>query len=138
MGPNALEAGGILLGYRRGDHLHVSCATTPQVGDIRSRYAFQRQAQSHQKIARELWASEGMIVDYIGEWHTHPEQKPTPSHVDTDAWRRVCANRLTPLIFLIVGNTDVLWVGAGAGPAIAGGNIRLRCGARFDNVLSQA
>ncbi|MET3821874.1 hypothetical protein ACVK00_000780 [Burkholderia sp. PvR073] len=31
--PTAPESGGILLGYRRGLHLHVSMVTTPQPGE---------------------------------------------------------------------------------------------------------
>ncbi|MFX6035587.1 hypothetical protein ABTE74_19600, partial [Acinetobacter baumannii] len=33
------EAGGILIGYRRDEHLHITYATEPSEEDIRSRYS---------------------------------------------------------------------------------------------------
>ncbi|AST88505.1 hypothetical protein HI806_21470 (plasmid) [Ralstonia solanacearum] len=116
----APESGGILLGYRRGMHLHVSMMTTPQPGDIQHRYGFQRQAQKHQNIALEQWKAERETMDYIGEWHTHPESEPTPSSIDKREWRRICNARNEPMVFLIAGTRNVLWIGVGRGDALRG------------------
>lgn len=114
------ESGGILLGYRRGRHLHVTRMTTPQPGDTQHRHGFQRQAQPHQKIALEQWKAERETMDYIGEWHTHPEIEPTPSSVDTREWRKICHAKSEPMVFLIAGTRNVLWVGVGRGGALRG------------------
>ncbi|UGS88497.1 Mov34/MPN/PAD-1 family protein (plasmid) [Ralstonia wenshanensis] len=116
----APESGGILLGYRRGMHLHVSTMTTPQPGDTQHRYGFQRQAQQHQKIALEQWKAEHETMDYIGEWHTHPETNPTPSSIDTREWRKICHARSEPMVFLIAGTRNMLWAGVGRGHALRG------------------
>ncbi len=112
MKPNAREAGGILLGFRRGEHLHVSEATEPQAVDIRSRFGFHRRAKHHQAIALERWAATGRKMDYLGEWHTHPEHQPVPSGIDVRHWREICQTRTVPMVFIILGMSDV-WVGIG-------------------------
>ena len=100
---------------REHTHLHVSKMTTPQPGDTQHRYGFQRQAQRHQQIALEQWKAERETMDYIGEWHTHPEIEPTPSSIDTREWRKICRARSEPMVFLIAGTCNVLWVGVGQG-----------------------
>lgn len=111
--PTAPESGCILLGYRRGMHLHVSMVTTPQPGDTQHRYGFRRQAHGHQQIALDLWKAERETMDYLGEWHTHPETVPTPSSIDTGEWGKICAKKSESVMFLILGTRNVLWVGAG-------------------------
>lgn len=49
-------------------------------------------------------------MDYLGEWHTHPEDSPSPSTIDTDGWQRICSKRKTPMLFVIVGTQDRLWI----------------------------
>ena len=116
----APESGGILLGYRRGIHIHVSTMTTPLPGDTQHRYGFQRQAEQHQKIAIERGKAGRETMDYVGEWHTHPETKPTPSSIDSREWRKICQAKSEPMVFLIVGTHNVLWVGVGLGSALRG------------------
>lgn len=118
-GRAALEAGGILLGYRRGLHLHVVAATTPQAADRRSRFRFHRADPHHQIAAMDHWESSGMRVDYLGEWHTHPEAQPTPSHLDYSEWRKICSRRSSPMVFVILGWSGDIWLGVSKGTRIA-------------------
>jgi len=116
---NMPESGGILLGYRRGTHLHVVSATTPQRDDQRKRFHFSRCDQYHQNVAISQWNMSGNTMDYIGEWHTHPEPKPTPSSLDMSEWKKICCARKSSMVFLIVGWTGVFWLGVGRGQHIA-------------------
>lgn len=109
----APESGGILLGYRRGSHLHVTEATAPLVPDHASRAHFFRSAAPHQQAALSRWRESGGTIDYLGEWHTHPEHSPSPSTIDTNGWQRICSKRKTPMLFVIAGTQDRLWVGLG-------------------------
>jgi integrative and conjugative element protein (TIGR02256 family) len=103
---NALEAGGILIGYRRPPHLHVIACTMPMKRDRRSRYHFHRKDLSHKKAAVEYWDKEHGRAYYLGEWHTHPEQLPSPSLLDRLEWKRLMWSKLGPdLLFLIVGRS---------------------------------
>jgi integrative and conjugative element protein (TIGR02256 family) len=114
LAPTAPEAGGILLGYRRNAHLHVTGATTPQPGDTRSRTRFDRRDERHGMAAIAAWRKSGETMDYLGEWHTHPERLPEPSSLDRSEWRKICARASTPMIFAICGYDGAMWVGVGA------------------------
>src|SRR5690242_771672 len=73
------ESGGLLLGYRRGLHLHVTSITSPQSSDRATRVSFRRACEGHARIAVNQWLSSGRQKDYLGEWHTHPEVRASPS-----------------------------------------------------------
>ena len=107
------EAGGILLGLRRDDHLHVTGLTTPRPADKRSRTSFQRKDKFHQARALAAWRESGGVVDYIGEWHSHPERHPLPSSIDTREWKSICQFQRKPMVFLIAGTLAHLWLGVG-------------------------
>jgi integrative and conjugative element protein (TIGR02256 family) len=109
------ESGGILLGYRRGAHLHVTMATAPQAADRGWRYLFKRAARHHQEIALCQWAASGRTMDYLGEWHTHPEACPSPSATDLDEWRKICSQRPAPMVFAIMGWSGEMWLGLSRG-----------------------
>lgn len=99
------EAGGILLGHYRGPHIEIVKCTTPLPLDVRSTYQFKRSDPQHQQIATKEWASSGGTVNYVGEWHTHPEDYPSPSFSDKVGWwRRSLSRRPNSLAFIIVGN----------------------------------
>jgi integrative and conjugative element protein (TIGR02256 family) len=107
------EAGGILLGLRRGDHLHITALTTPKPRDVRHRVEFRRRDKFHQAQALALWHRSGGVVDYMGEWHSHPEPEPSPSRLDLSEWRAICAYQLKPMVFVIAGTRTSLWTGVG-------------------------
>jgi integrative and conjugative element protein (TIGR02256 family) len=111
----APESGGILLGLRRGPHLHVVDMTVPQPGDAQHRTAFHRRSEAHQKIALARWSASAARLDYVGEWHTHPEINPTPSSIDRREWRAILASRAAPMVFLILGTQGGAWLGMGSG-----------------------
>lgn len=111
--PSAPESGGILLGYRRGSHLHVTEATGPLVSDQASRTRFFRSAAPHQQAALARWRESDGTMDYVGEWHTHPEHSPSPSPIDVAGWQRICHKRNMPMLFVIAGTQGGLWIGFG-------------------------
>jgi integrative and conjugative element protein (TIGR02256 family) len=104
------ERGGIFLGLRRGQHLHISEATLPMRWDWGTAFAFRRSARGHQEVALRRWRESAHTTDWVGEWHSHPEAVPSPSGVDLNSWRRMTDDRGAPMAFLIVGY-DAVWVG---------------------------
>lgn len=108
-----LESGGILLGYRRGAHLHIVDATTPLPEDLRLRSRFFRRDSGHQEFATKQWELSNNTMDYIGEWHSHSELEPTPSPIDKSEWRKICIDRQADMMFLIAGWSGDFWVGVG-------------------------
>lgn len=113
------EAGGILLGFRRNSHLHITIATRPQSSDRRQRFSFKRSPLHHQQVALSQWRASQMTVDYLGEWHTHPESSPSPSSLDVSEWKKICKVQARPMVFAILGQSGDIWLGASFGEAIS-------------------
>lgn len=111
------EAGGVLIGYRRGPHLHAVFATEPFPQDQRTRYSFNRSTAGHSETVERHWQEMDGFCDYLGEWHTHPEALPAPSGKDNREWKKLLIGRSSPLLFIIVG-TRSLWLGTGSGREI--------------------
>lgn len=111
--PNSTEAGGILIGSYRGNDIIVSSNTTPMKFDRRKRFLFDRRDRGHQKIAMNAWQLSNKTETYIGEWHTHPEDHPTPSYVDLNTWTNVLKKDKETKIFYIVGIKSS-WIGIGS------------------------
>jgi integrative and conjugative element protein (TIGR02256 family) len=118
MATSAPEAGGILMGYRRGPHTHVTEPTLPTALDVQRRFGFFRHASHHQRVALRRWKETGETLDYVGEWHTHPEDNPSPSGVDFRHWREIAQASSKPMVFLIVGRLSN-WCGVGLGTELA-------------------
>ena len=110
----APESGGVLLGCRRGEHLHIVEATVPTNADKRSRYGFHRLPDGHLQTAKRRWRQTGETMSYMGEWHTHPEDHPTPSGTDLRGWLEITVPRKEPMVFLILGRRSD-WVGVSLG-----------------------
>jgi len=114
-----LEAGGIIIGaLRRKDsrpmsltlppHIEVIGITTPFADDDRTRNSFVRKSKSHIKAVKKAKLASNNNIDYLGEWHTHPEDNPSPSGVDQLHWEKNLFNRHAVLI--IVGRKSI-WLG---------------------------
>lgn len=114
--PADKEAGGVLIGRYLcdSDDIVVDQVTEPMPGDKRGRYFFHRAQKAHQQVIEQAWQTSQGTRTYLGEWHTHPEARPTPSGVDTSDWRRKLRQDqyFDRLFFIIVGTQQVrAWVG---------------------------
>jgi integrative and conjugative element protein (TIGR02256 family) len=97
------ERGGILLGFRRGPHLQIDEATFPMRWDIGTMLAFRRSSSGHNEIAIRRWRQSNQTIDWVGEWHSHPEKSPSPSNIDLRSWSKITRDRGAPMAFLIIG-----------------------------------
>jgi len=84
------EAGGVLLGRYIQDSLDIVIdeVTVPMWGDRRGLFHFFRVRRPHQKMIDRYWKKSEGTINYLGEWHTHPENIPTPSDRDINDWER--------------------------------------------------
>ena len=120
-GADDLEAGGLLIGrtITDSDDIIVDVATEPSPDDIRTRFSFMRQQEPAQMLVDQHWENSNGTLNYLGEWHSHPEDIPSPSDVDLADWCRVVgsAQHADSLLFLIVGRTHIcLWEMGKCGP----------------------
>ena len=111
------EAGGLLLGSVHGTHMLIEQATVPTAWDKRFRYLFERMPFGHEATALARWMASHGTIRYLGEWHTHPEDNPSPSSLDRSEWNYLSAKRWDkrPMLAVIVGRKSMdlqrnLWV----------------------------
>ena len=110
--PEHTEAGGVLLGrlIDGSENLVIDEATIPDSSDRRSRFNFFRSKNRTQQRINQAWQETNQTRNYLGEWHTHPEDYPTPSGHDIENWKRIVSvSRFEQkaLVFLIVGRRAV-------------------------------
>lgn len=97
------EAGGLLIGYKRGNHFEITDITYPYDEDNRERSLFERNDKRHlHKFKKLVFCSFGR-KSFLGEWHTHPEINPTPSSMDIIEWKKTVQSNFDTLLFLIIG-----------------------------------
>ncbi len=98
------ESGGILLGYRREPHIEIVSFTTPSDEDIQSPIAFIRKEKSHQIDSDNKWLKSNKQIDYVGEWHTHPQTTAIPSIIDKTNWgKKFAGQKDKKMIGIILG-----------------------------------
>lgn len=111
------EAGGVLLGryIKNSKDKIVDRVTVPMIGDKRTRTRFIRGEKMHQKVITSAWEKSNRTCNYLGEWHTHPENSPTPSSQDIKNWKEILSTRTFSslyLYFVIIGIQEVrVWEG---------------------------
>lgn len=103
------EAAGVLIGERRGKHLVVYDISIPGSKDKRSRFRVIRRSTSHKQKVDKCFKESGGRLQYLGEWHTHPEETPQPSGIDISGWSTIDTSQ-KKMAFVIVGTTDI-WCG---------------------------
>lgn len=99
------EAGGQLFGIVSVDKIRVVLATGPYQGDERGRYHYRSNSMAAQQ-AIEKHAKTGLL--YLGEWHTHAEDRPSVSKSDMDAMRKLLIRsklNVNALLMMIVGRS---------------------------------
>jgi integrative and conjugative element protein (TIGR02256 family) len=97
------EAGGQLFARIRDDDWEIVAATGPRSKDRRGRFSFWPHRASEQE---EIFAQHARGLDYVGDWHTHPEDQPSPSSNDLLSIEEVvrCSTHHLPgFLLLIVG-----------------------------------
>ena len=110
---SAPEAGGMLLASIEPDLVRIVRATEPAATDRRTRFAFVPTLNHQQRVIDKQFQSG---LHFVGEWHTHPEPRPTPSSVDLRSMAtcfRDSRHQLASLVMVILGTEasfDGLWV----------------------------
>jgi integrative and conjugative element protein (TIGR02256 family) len=104
----ATEAGGQLFGSITAELVDVTKATGPYSGDERSRHRYRSNPAAAQRAIREQ-SQVGLL--YLGEWHTHAEDRPGASGLDDVAMQMLLARselNSNALLMLIVGRLETV------------------------------
>jgi len=106
---NDPEVGGTFSGIYRPPHIEITNFTAPQKTDLKSRFRFIRKSRKHIETVVKRWESSKGIETYLGEWHTHPEDKPTPSQLDIEEWQTKLPKG--SMKFLLIVGRKTNWYG---------------------------
>lgn len=108
-----LEAGGILIGFITGYHIFITKISTPNIYDKRSRYGFVRDKGTAQAIVDYEFINNRGSMIYLGEWHTHPEDLPTPSFQDKKMIKQhfIKSKLNEPFILLLIQGIKGIYLG---------------------------
>lgn len=114
------ETGGVLLGYwgRGPREPVVTQALGPGPGAIHEKFRFVPDYTYHvNEIARLFESSDGDL-EYLGDWHTHPEGSGQMSRKDRKALKNIAtdpgARASRPLMLILSGGPDwraTVWLG---------------------------
>ena len=100
------ESGGILLGSEdiSGRRYVVKDFTYPTPENERSRWHFVRKKGPSNEAIRKAWEESDGTINYLGEWHTHDEDMPTPSSIDKNLVSEVVEDKssLFDDVFMII------------------------------------
>ena len=108
------EQGGILLGRVFRDYDEITSLVGPSRSDIAGLFSFVRKREPAQKSVNKAWNRSGGYTVYLGEWHTHPGNDPSPSAQDKNminSTLRKTQMELEYLYFIIGGKEKMYWVG---------------------------
>jgi integrative and conjugative element protein (TIGR02256 family) len=99
---NKHEKGGVLLGSVYDNVIEINRISVPTFMDKSTKFSFTRDKKSAQTIIDyEFINSEGKII-YLGEWHTHPENFPSPSGQDKKMIKEQFKNNSLNVNFIIM------------------------------------
>lgn len=107
------EAGGQLFFKLVGNEIRICRATGPYVVDDRRPFGFLPNKEKQTADIKALF-KEGL--DFLGDWHTHPQKEPVPSQMDLDSMNECFAkskHELDSFVMLILGTasgSQGLWV----------------------------
>ncbi len=113
-GINKKESGGVLSGFYLDDYSYrITDASEPSKLDKSSKFSFNRAKESAQEFINNLFKKSKGKKIYLGEWHTHPEDIPTPSYIDIKSIKQQIrtVNLNTTKIFLIIIGRKKSYVG---------------------------
>ncbi len=99
------EAGGQLFARVRGNDWEIVTATGPRARDRRDRFSFWPHRASEQD---EIYEHHALGLEYVGDWHTHPQNVPSPSSDDLTSIRNVVRRSIhhpPGFLLLIVGRS---------------------------------
>jgi len=107
------EKGGIVLGSLVDGKVVISKLSVPTELDKSSRTNFERHRLSAQIVIDYEFFNSNKQVTYLGEWHTHPENKPTPSGTDLKMIEQQFSKNTihTNFLLLLIQGRKYLYIG---------------------------
>jgi len=100
------EAGGQMFATLSENYWRIEVATGPRRGDRRGMFHFWPDRRAEQE---EIYRFYEQGLEFVGDWHTHPQNVPSPSTQDvasTESILRKSQHNLPGLLMCIVGRHE--------------------------------
>lgn len=109
------ENGGILLGkFNNEENIYViTNVSSTNLKDKKGKNFFIRNKKQAQSIINEIWRQSKGEINYLGEWHTHRENHPSPSFIDKQLVKQMINNKnveIKNVFMVILGKRKELYV----------------------------
>ena len=109
------ENGGILLGKfnKKNNTYIITNISTTNSKDRKGKYFFIRNKKQAQMVIDKYWKISNGEINYLGEWHTHDEQYPTPSFIDKQLVKQMLNNKnieINNVFMIILGKDENLYI----------------------------
>ncbi|MDF0582041.1 Mov34/MPN/PAD-1 family protein [Bradyrhizobium yuanmingense] len=99
-----LENGGILLGWRSGEDRIVVDLRGPGPLALHGRHCFVPDHKWQVAEIEKAFESSGGDLDYLGDWHSHPDDIAEMSNIDTATLLRIARKVSSPLMLIVAGS----------------------------------
>ncbi|MDB4873811.1 MAG: hypothetical protein JWM41_257 [Gemmatimonadetes bacterium] len=111
-----VETGGVLVGFldHKLDAVVVTAASGPGPGARHSAFSFNRDRAFCQAFIDRHAAESAGCIDFVGEWHKHPEPNPWPSPTDCSTYVKLAIDANSHVdrpVVLISGTTRTREIG---------------------------
>jgi integrative and conjugative element protein (TIGR02256 family) len=103
-----LENGGILLGWRSDQDRIVVDLRDPGLRALHGRHCFLPDHEWQVTEIKRAFEASGGDLDYLGDWHAHPDGVAEMSDLDSATLLRI-ARRVTAPLMLIVAGSGTKW-----------------------------
>lgn len=107
------ETGGVLLGFKdrhRNDQIQIVSQIGPGPKAVHKRFRFEPDSQWQRKHIAKAYFESGRILEYLGDWHSHPRGGGTPSSIDRATAKEIsrfpAARVSNPLIVILHGQPE--------------------------------
>lgn len=101
---NTKEVGGILLGRFAGKMVYEITEIACVNSQYNTRIHYQRDVKKAQSIINKRWDETKGEINYLGEWHTHPNMHASPSTTDMKSLSAIMkqVGQVLPVVMLII------------------------------------
>ena len=110
------ETGGLLLGWTSTSDIVITHTIGPGPGAEHQPTGFTPDRDWQYAQIDELYAESGRTLQYLGDWHTHPDGLPRPSALDVSLLRKIATTPESrcprPVMGILANNANGIWSAA--------------------------
>ncbi|WP_376709024.1 Mov34/MPN/PAD-1 family protein [Bradyrhizobium diversitatis] len=99
-----LENGGILLGWRSGEDVTIVDLRGPGPQALHARHCFIPDHSWQVAEINRAFEASGGDLDYLGDWHSHPDSVAEMSKLDSATLLRIARKVSAPLMLIVAGS----------------------------------